>query len=107
MAPYAHHVFICTGSYCAPEGRADELYGLLTRLLGDLGRYDNPVRVKRGITPCLGVCVGGPLLVVYPEGIWYHKVDEAALKRIVNEHLRNGVPVEDYIFHRLNPTSDA
>ena len=101
MAPYARHVFICTGQYCDPFGQAERLYHQLSRYLGELGAYDNPVRVKRGTTPCLGVCYGGPLLVVYPDGIWYHSVADAVLRRIVAEHLGNDQPVEEYIFHRL------
>jgi len=101
QAPYARHVFICTGQYCDPEGKAQQLYRLLAQKLGQLGEYDNPVRVKRGLTPCLGVCYNGPLLVVYPEGIWYHHVDEALLDRIVEEHLKDGKPVEEFVFHRL------
>ena len=102
MAPYARHVLICTGAYCDPLRQADHLYHRLRRYLGELGAYDNPVRVKRGTTPCLGVCYGGPLLVVYPDGIWYHNVDDALLRRIVDEHLRNNRPVEEAIFHRLD-----
>lgn len=102
MAPYARHVFICTGAYCDPLGKAQRLYHQLGRQLGELGQYENPVRVKRGTTPCLGVCYNGPLLVVYPEGIWYHSVDETVLRRIVDEHLREGRPVEEYIFHQLD-----
>lgn len=101
QAPYARHIFLCAGPYCDPEQKAVGLYNALARKLGDLGRYDNPERVKRGITPCLGVCYGGPLLVVYPDGIWYHHVDEAVLDRIVQEHLIDGQPVEEYVFHRL------
>lgn len=101
MTPYARHVLICTGRFCDPEGKADRLYRQLAKALGDLGDYANPERVKRGVTPCLGVCAGGPLLVVYPDGIWYHHVDDAVLQRIVDEHLRDGRPVEEYIFHRL------
>ncbi len=102
QAPYARHVFICNGQYCDPQRQSAGLYRALSRQLGELGQYDNPERVKRSITSCLGVCWGGPLMVVYPEGIWYHHVDEAALARIVEEHLRNGQPVEEYIFHRLD-----
>src|SRR5262245_19292491 len=101
QAPYARHLFFCVGRYCDPEGRAARLYQLLAHKLGELGRYDNPVRVKRGVTPCLGVCYNGPLLVVYPDGIWYHHVDETLLDRIIGEHLLHGRPVEEYVFHRL------
>jgi (2Fe-2S) ferredoxin len=101
QAPYARHVFICMGQFCDPEGKAQTLYRMLARKLGELGNYANPQRVKRGATSCLGVCYGGPLLVVYPDGIWYHHVDEAVLDRIIQEHLYEGKPVEEYIFHRL------
>ena len=101
MAPYARHVFICTGQYCDPEGKAESLYRQFGKMLGELGRYGNPVRVKRGRTPCLGVCSNGPIVVVYPDGIWYHHVDEARLQRIIDEHLGQNKPVEEYIFHRL------
>ncbi|HRE48109.1 MAG TPA: (2Fe-2S) ferredoxin domain-containing protein [Aggregatilineales bacterium] len=101
MTVYSRHLFICTGTFCDPDGKAAELYAKLPGLLGDLAHYTNPLRVKRGITPCLGVCTAGPLLVVYPEGIWYHHVDEALLKRIINEHLREGKPVQEAIFYRL------
>ena len=102
QAPYARHIFICAGQYCDPTGQAVALYNSLARKLGELGRYDNPLRVKRGLTPCLGVCYNGPLLVVYPDGIWYHHVDEALLARIIQEHLIEGRPVTEAIFHRLD-----
>ncbi len=106
QAPYARHVFVCSGTYCDPESRAQSIYQMLAYKLGKLGLYDNPVRVKRGIVSCLGVCYGGPLLVVYPDGIWYHHVDEAVLDRIIKEHLEQGRPVEEYIFHRLSDNSE-
>ncbi len=105
MAPYARHVLLCTGKYCDPEGCAGALYARLAHLLGELGRYENPRRVKRGITPCLGVCNGGPLLVVYPDGIWYHHVDEVLLQRIVVEHLQQERPVWAHVFYA--PERDA
>ena len=107
MTPYARHVLICTGIYCDPNGQAARLQRRLAEKLGELGDYMNPIRVKRGTSPCLGVCMAGPILVVYPEGIWYHHVDEEALDTIIEEHLVNDRPVEELIFHRLadNPMS--
>ncbi|GIW01276.1 MAG: ferredoxin [Roseiflexus sp.] len=101
MNPYARHIFICTGRYCDPSGKATHLYTRLARLLGPLGAYEHPRRVKRGTSSCLGVCSGGPIVVVYPDGIWYHHVDEAVLERIVREHLEQNRPVTEHMFHRL------
>ena len=101
MEPYARHVLLCTGGYCSPERRGGALYGLLASLLQREGLLFGPRRVKRGETPCLGVCTGGPILVVYPEGTWYAAVTPALLERIVVEHLRDGRVIEDAVFHRL------
>ena len=39
---------------------------------------------------CLGMCDDGPIVIIYPEGIWYHKVKEEDVPEIVNSHLRSG-----------------
>jgi len=103
MAPYARHVLVCTGGYCSPDRRGRALYSLLASLLQREGLLFGPDRVKRGELPCLGVCEGGPIVVVYPEGIWYHGVTPELLERIVVEHLRHGRVIEEAVFHRLAP----
>ncbi len=99
--PYKHHVLVCTGGYCTPNRQGRALYGALAALLQREGLLFGPHRVKRGETPCLGVCEGGPIVVVYPEGIWYHNVTPHLLERIVVEHLRDGRVVEEAVLHRL------
>jgi (2Fe-2S) ferredoxin len=101
MEPYARHVFVCTGSYCSPDRRGRELYALLASLLEREGLLFGPSRVKRGETPCLGVCEKGPIVVVYPDGVWYAGVTPPLLERIVSEHLKGGKVVEEAVFHRL------
>jgi (2Fe-2S) ferredoxin len=101
MEPYSRHVLVCTGGFCSPDRRGRQIYSLLASLLEREGLLFGPHRVKRGETPCLGVCASGPILVVYPEGTWYSDVTPALLERIVVEHLKNGRPVEPAIFHRL------
>jgi (2Fe-2S) ferredoxin len=100
MVPYARHVLVCTGSFCSPDRRGRALYSRLAMLLEREGLLFGPRRVKRGETPCLGVCAGGPIVVVYPDGIWYAGVTVELLERIVVEHLKRGEPVEDAIFFR-------
>ena len=101
MEPYRRHVIVCTGGFCSVERRGRGLYAHLASLLEREDLLFGPTRVKRGETPCLGVCAGGPIVVVYPEGIWYAGVTPELLERIVVEHLKGGRPVEEAVFHRL------
>ena len=101
MEPYSRHVLVCTGAFCSPDRGGRVLYGLLPTLLEREGLLFGPTRVKRGETPCLGVCSGGPIVVVYPEGVWYGEVTPALLERIVTEHLRDGRVIEEAVIHRL------
>lgn len=101
MEPYARHVIVCTGGFCSPGHRGREIYSLLSQLLHRENLLFGPTRVKRGETPCLGVCSDGPVVVVYPEGVWYARVTPKLLERIVVEHLREGRVVDEAVFHRL------
>jgi (2Fe-2S) ferredoxin len=101
MDPYARHVLVCTGGYCSPDRQGRAIYALLARLLQREALLFGPTRVKRGEVPCLGVCSDGPVVVVYPEGIWYARVTPELLERIVVEHLKAGRVVEEAVFHRL------
>jgi (2Fe-2S) ferredoxin len=103
MEPYSRHVLVCTGSFCSPDRRGRQLYSLLALLLEREDLLFGPSRVKRGETPCLGVCAGGPIIVVYPEGVWYGGVTPELLERIVVEHLKAGRVIEEAVFHRLSP----
>jgi (2Fe-2S) ferredoxin len=103
MEDYARHVLVCTGAYCSPDRRGRATYARLAQLLQREGLLFGPTRVKRSETPCLGVCSAGPIVAVYPEGVWYARVTAELLERIVVEHLKHGRVVEEAVFHRLAP----
>jgi (2Fe-2S) ferredoxin len=51
---------------------------------------------KVAVTPtgCLGPCFEGPVVVVYPDAVWYTSVAPADAQEIVREHVVGGCPVE-------------
>jgi (2Fe-2S) ferredoxin len=57
----------------------------------------NAVRQTRG--NCFLVCSGGPVVVVYPDNVWYRKVTPELLDRIITEHLQHGTPVQEHVYH--------
>jgi len=43
---------------------------------------------------CMGLCDEGPVMVVYPAGVWYRRVQPSDVPEIVGTHLRDGKPVD-------------
>ncbi|WP_028534110.1 (2Fe-2S) ferredoxin domain-containing protein [Paludibacterium yongneupense] len=98
MRLHDKHVLMCTGPRCTADGQQAETVFLA---LGQAIDACPGLRVKRTRSRCFAVCKQGPVMVVYPEGVWYRQVDIDAARRIVDEHLLQGRPVEALIFHRL------
>ena len=105
MEQYARHVLVCTGNFCSDNRAGRVVYARLASLLQREGLLFGATRVKRSEAPCLGVCVGGPIVAVYPEGVWYADVTLELLERIVIEHLKEGRVIEDAVFHRMTASS--
>lgn len=91
MGQYEKHVFVCTsGKTCAAQDSA-ATFQLLKDGLREAGVTQ---RIRVNHSGCTGQCGHGPMVIVYPEDTWYCGVDVGAAKRILNEHLLGGVPVE-------------
>ena len=104
MEQYAHHVLVCTGNFCNDNRAVRAVYARLASLLQREGLLFGATRVKRSETPCLGICAGGPIVAVYPDGVWYAGVTLDLLERIVLEHLKEGRVIEEAVFHRMTAT---
>lgn len=57
-------------------------------------KLSGPGKVRINVAGCLDRCDQGPVLVIYPEAVWYTYVDQEDIDEIIREHLQNGKIVE-------------
>jgi len=84
------NVMICEGTGCA----ASQAREILTALKDEIQRHglDNEIRIVQ--TGCRGFCAMGPIVMVYPEGIFYCQVKPDDVPLLVEETLLKGRIVE-------------
>jgi NADP-reducing hydrogenase subunit HndC len=90
MATYRSHILVCAGAGCVSSGcKAVE-----NALIETLKKHSLDKEIKIVETGCIGSCDLGPVIVVYPEGIFYQKLTPEDAVEIVEEHILKGRPVE-------------
>ncbi|WP_418647426.1 CbiX/SirB N-terminal domain-containing protein [Thauera butanivorans] len=97
IPPHQRHVLFCLGPRCAALGAATLWQHLGDRLRAS-GKLQKTVMMLQ--TSCQYPCNHGPLMIVHPDGTWYGKLDEAAIDRIVEQHLDQGTVDEAYCVYR-------
>jgi len=98
LPAFERHVFVCHNNRpadaprrsCTADGKS-ELHTRLNQLAKEAG-LGNRVRINK--SGCLDQCEHGPMVVVYPEAVWYSNVRSEDAEAIVAEHLVGGRPVE-------------
>jgi (2Fe-2S) ferredoxin len=98
MSYYKHHVFFCLNERKAPENccachGAEDMRSYAKKRIKEL-ELNGEGRVRINQAGCLDRCEEGPVIVVYPEEVWYTYVDKQDIDEIIDEHLVNGRVVE-------------
>ena len=98
MSYYKHHVFFCcnqraAGETCCNNSGAQQMRDYAKKQVKALGLAgEGKVRVNQAGCPARRE--RGPVMVVYPEEVWYTYVDKQDVDEIIEEHLKNGRVVE-------------
>lgn len=91
---FKHHVFFCTnqrpnGEQCCENHSASELRAYMKQRMKALG-LNGPGQVRVNTAGCLDRCDLGPVMVIYPEAVWYTFIDQEDIDEIIAQHLQQG-----------------
>jgi (2Fe-2S) ferredoxin/predicted O-methyltransferase YrrM len=101
MEPFRLHLFVCTqqkpeGIPSCPARGSVAVLGALDREIQVRGLNHD---VQLTTCGCMGLCDEGPVMVVYPAGVWYRRVQPSDISDIVSTHLGNGKPVNRLVWN--------
>lgn len=101
----ARHLFLCcdqTKPKCCDKAASLEAWDYLKRRLTELGldrpTTTSPTSIFRTKANCLRVCTDGPILLVYPDGVWYRNATPEVIERVLQEHILGNQVVTEYAF---------
>jgi (2Fe-2S) ferredoxin/nitrite reductase/ring-hydroxylating ferredoxin subunit len=92
MGQYECHVFVCTSGETCPTQADTEKYVKILRAGVQKANRQGDVRINK--SGCFSQCGHGPMIVVYPDDVWYAGVQESDLDEILASHILGGRPVE-------------
>ncbi|SDA15493.1 NADH-quinone oxidoreductase subunit F [Ruminococcus sp. YE71] len=107
---YRKQILVCGGTGCTSSG-SKKVVEALEDELKKQGLEKEVLVVKTG---CFGLCALGPIMIVYPEGAFYSQATPEGVRRVVDEHIKNGNIVKDLLYKEtvhedgsINPLSET
>ncbi len=101
MGQYRKHVFVCTtGATCPTQADTEGFVKTMRAAIAKAGLHEE-IRINK--SGCFSQCGNGPMVVVYPEDVWYAAVRAEDLEEIVRSHLLGGHPVERLLYRPGKP----
>ncbi|MFH1198342.1 MAG: (2Fe-2S) ferredoxin domain-containing protein [bacterium] len=98
MSRFQKHIFICENERPADNPRgcclhkgSSEIKDIFKTRLKELGLNSN---MRTNSAGCLDACEHGPVIVIYPEQIWYGGVTKEDVEEIIQDHILNDKPVK-------------
>ncbi|MEY3725403.1 MAG: hypothetical protein RLZZ365_1338 [Pseudomonadota bacterium] len=95
---YQYHLFFCLNERgndedCCALHNAKALFDFTKKRVKELG-LNGAGKVRVNKAGCLDHCANGPVMVIYPQGVWYSMIDTEDVEEIIDSHLIQGKPVE-------------
>jgi NADH-quinone oxidoreductase subunit F len=87
-------ISLCAGSGCGAYGTAK----VHNSLIQELAKHGLEKEVDVKLSGCHGFCEKGPILVIYPEGIFYPQIKEEHIPEIVEKTIKNGELVQSLVY---------
>jgi len=89
-----NHILVCGGTGCTSSGSK----AIVEALNEELAKNNLQDEVKVVTTGCFGLCALGPIMIVYPEGAFYSRIEPKMIPEIVSEHIIKGRVVKKYLY---------
>ncbi|MBO5042470.1 MAG: NADH-quinone oxidoreductase subunit NuoF [Clostridia bacterium] len=96
------HVLCCGGTGCTSSGSLK----IQEAFVREIEKQGLAEEVKVVQTGCFGLCALGPVVILYPDGTFYSRVEEKDVAEIVSEHLLKGRPVERLVYNEASEGSE-
>ncbi len=95
MSLVRSHIMVCGGTGCTSSGSNK----IIEKFDEELSKHGMTSEFEIVQTGCFGLCELGPIVIVYPEGTFYTRIDEKNVEEIVEKHLLKGKVVESLVYN--------